>query len=635
MRRCKKLYRLMCERDYYVYISILLKRALVFIPLLLGSYVAKAQIDIDSLSRESPYGPLTTNFFTERQIKYGDTSKQSLDTLPDNFQRFDRVSLNDFRYQNLGNLGTALWPIFYEAPKVIGRTSGFFAYDQFFKSPDETRYFNTKSPYSSIKAIFGGEGRAIVDVQFSRNINPLWNVGFDVTTINADKQINSAGEGDRNTVSWAYDFYTSFQAPNGKYHALATFSRLRHRVIESGGIIPPEIDPTSNLFGYNDDAKIWLLNAESSELLINYHFYHQFQLTDLFQVYHILNHSKELNKFENENLTADAAFFDNFLISDSETFDRSELRTFTNELGVKGDYKNFFYGFYLKRRSLNLERKYLENPGVDNEDYAGAFLNYRLSDSAGVNFEGEVLRDGNYRIDATFQSKWLTMGFNSTQYAPSYLVEAYFGNHYEWYNDFSPVNSQTFSGKLNVQLGKLQLQPKASFTTINDYIYFNTEKLPAQAGGNITILSPGVDLNITFFKNLHFDSQLTYTMLGGSDDDKMRIPEIHANGKLYYENQLFNKVMWAQAGFDMHWRSAYFAMDYDPITQQFFLQNDFEIPSYLLADLFLSFKVKRIRWFFKMTNVLQNLEAEGYFITPYYTGQRRTFDFGVNWMFFD
>ena len=93
--------------------------------------------------------------------------------------------------------------------------------------------------------------------------------------------------------------------------------------------------------------------------------------------------------------------------------------------------------------------------------------------------------------------------------------------------------------------------------------------------------------------------------------------------------------MWAQIGFDIHWQSAYFAKDYDPVTQQFYLQNDFEIPSYLLADLFVSFKVKRIRWFFKMTNVLQNVEADGYFTTPYYTGQKRTLDFGVNWMFFD
>lgn len=635
MRRCKKLYRLMCERDYYVYRNILLKKALVLIPLLLGSYFTKAQIDIDSLSRESPYGPFTTSFFTEKQIKYGDTTGQFLDTLPDNFQRFDQVSLSNFRFQNLGNLGTALWPIFYEPPKIIGKTSGFSSYDHYFKSPDEIRYFNTKSPYSSITSVFGGEGRAVVDVRFSRNINPLWNVGFDVTTINADKQVNSSGDGDRNTISWAYDFYTSFKTPDDRYQVLANFSRLRHRVIESGGIIPPEIDPTSNLFGYNDDAKIWLLNAESSELMINYHVYHHFQLTKLFQVYHISNHTKELNKFENENLSADAAFFDDFLISTAETFDRSELKTFENELGVKGNYENLFYGFYVKRRTLNFQPKYLPNPGTEHENYAGAFLNYRMSDSAKVNFEGEYLTDGNYKIAATFHSKWLKLGFDNTQYAPSFLVDSYFGNHYEWYNNFSSVNSETLTGELNVKLGKLRLKPKASFTTINDYIYFNTDKRPAQAIGRITIFSPGVDFNIRFFRNLNFDSQFTYTRLGGSDADKMRIPEIHASGKLYYENLLFNEVMWAQVGFDMHWRSAYFAMNYDPITQQFFLQNDFEIPSYLLADLFVSFKVKRIRWFFKMTNVLQNLEAEGYFTTPYYTGQRRIFDFGVNWMFFD
>ncbi|MDN5211547.1 hypothetical protein QQ020_05780 [Fulvivirgaceae bacterium BMA12] len=618
-----------------VYKHILLKKALLVVVWLLGSYTSEAQINIDSLSKESPYGPFTTRFFTEKQIKYGDTTKHFLDTLPDNFQRFDQVSINDYRYQNLGNLGTSLRPIFYEAPKIIGKTSGFSSYNPYFKSPDEIKYYNTKSPYSSIKSVFGGEGRSVVDVQFSRNINPLWNVGFDVTTINADKQVNSSGDGDRNSISWAYDLYSSFSTPDNKYHVLANFSRLRHRVTESGGIIPPEVDPTSNLFGYNDDAKIWLLNAESSKLLINYHVYHHYQLNSLFQIYHILDRTKEVNKFEDDNLAGDGDFFTDFLISPTSTFDRSELKVFTNELGVKGDYNNLFYSFYVKRRSLNYVHKYLENEGIENEDYAGTYLIYRLSDSMSVNFEGEVLTDGNFKIQADFNSKWLNLGFNVNQHAPSFLVDNYFGNHYEWDNNFSSVNSETFKGAINVDLGKLLIRPTASFTTLNDYIYFNSQKRPAQAVGKITIFSPGLDLNLTFLKHMHMDSRFTYTRLGGSDQDKMRIPEIHANSKLYYENILFNKVMWAQVGFDMHWQSAYFAPDYDPVTQQFFLQNDFEIPSYLLADLFVSFKVKRIRWFFKMTNVLQNVEADGYFTTPYYTGQKRTFDFGVNWMFFD
>ncbi len=603
--------------------------------LLLNCIHTKAQINIDSLSKESPYGPYTTNFFTESQIKLNDTVLHFLDTLPTNFQRFDRVSIENWHYQNLGNLGTALWPVFYKAPDNIGRTSGFSSYDPYFKSPDKIRYFNTKSPYSSVRVVFGGEGRSNVDVQFSRNINPHWNVGFDVTTINADKQINSSGEGDRNTISWAYDFYSSYKTPNNRYHALVNFSRIRHRVNESGGIIPPEIDPTSNLFGYNDDAKIWLNNAQSSELMVNYHVYHQYTFNDLFQIYHILDRATEKNKFEDTNLGAERSFFQNFLIDDGETFDGSELNVFKNEIGIKGNVNQLYYSFYLRRRSLNFIPKYLPAPGRINENYGGGIARYRFGENTLASFGAEFLTGGNFKFDGAFESNWLDATFKSRKYLPSFIQNDFFGNHYEWHNNFQSVVSQTLDAKLKLQLGKLNFYPKMSYATIENYIYFNEEKRPDQTSDNITILSPGIDFDITFLKNMHLNSNLTYTLLEGDGADKMRIPELHLNSKLYYENLLFNNVMWAQIGFDMHWQSSYFAMDYDPITQQFFLQNRFEVPSYLIADLFISFKVKRFRWFFKMTNVLQNVEAEGYFATPYYTGQRRILDFGVNWMFFD
>lgn len=602
---------------------------------LIVCFGTSAQINIDSLSKESPYGPFTTQYFTEKQVKFNDTVLQFLDTLPDNFQRFDQVSLSNYRYQSLGNLGNSLWSVFYKSPDIIGRKSGFNSYDPYFKSREKVRYFNTKSPYSSVKAVFGGEGRAVVDVQFSRNIDAFWNVGFDVTTINADKQINSSGEGDRNTISWAYNFYTSFKTPDDKYHLLTNFSRIRHRVNESGGIVPPEIDPTSNLFGYNDDAKIWLSNAQSSELFVNYHIYHQYKLNELFQIYHVLDRSSENNKFEDTNLGVDGDFFDGFLIDESSTFDQSKLKIFQNELGVKGNVKHLFYSFYVKRRSLQYIPKYLPTNKIENENYGGTKLSYGLGPKTKVNFSGEFLTGGNFMVDGSFESPWLDAGFKSRKYLPSYLVSDYFGNHYEWHNTFPSTFSQSFDGRLKFKLGAFELFPSASFTTIDDYIYFNTNKLPERAEGNISILSPGVDLNLTFLKYLHFNNNLTYTTIEGDAADKIRIPEIHVNSKLYFENLIFDKVMWAQIGLDMHWQSSYFAMDYDPVTQQFFLQNDFEIPSYLIADLFISFKVKRVRWFFKMTNVLQNIEAEGYFATPYYTGQKRILDFGINWMFFD
>jgi len=262
-------------------------------------------------------------------------------------------------------------------------------------------------------------------------------------------------------------------------------------------------------------------------------------------------------------------------------------------------------------------------------------VRYKVNDSLFVKFSAEYMLGGNYKLEGFTESKWWHLRFISTKYQAPYLVNNYFGNHREWHNQFTSSRAQTFEGALKLNLGSFNFYPSISFATLNGFIYFDNDKLPVQADNDITMIIPGVDMNIRFLKHMHFNNQVKYTLKGGGAADVYRVPEIHANAKLYFEKNIFNKVMWAQIGLDMHWQSSFYAYDYDPVVQQFYLQDDFEIPSYLLADLFISFKVKRFRWAFKMNNVLQNLEAEGYFTTPYYTGQKRTFDFAVNWMFFD
>jgi hypothetical protein len=46
-------------------------------------------------------------------------------------------------------------------------------------------------------------------------------------------------------------------------------------------------------------------------------------------------------------------------------------------------------------------------------------------------------------------------------------------------------------------------------------------------------------------------------------------------------------------------------------------------------------RIDRVRIYFKVHNVLQKLGSPGYFATPFYPGQRRLFEFGLNWTFFD
>ena len=85
---------------------------------------------------------------------------------------------------------------------------------------------------------------------------------------------------------------------------------------------------------------------------------------------------------------------------------------------------------------------------------------------------------------------------------------------------------------------------------------------------------------------------------------------------------------------DAHYKSAYYAKAYDPVTRQFYLQDDFKIPEYLLLDLYINIRINTVRIFAKWTYFNQK-KGFGYFTTPYYIGQPKVIDLGVSWMFYD
>ena len=77
----------------------------------------------------------------------------------------------------------------------------------------------------------------------------------------------------------------------------------------------------------------------------------------------------------------------------------------------------------------------------------------------------------------------------------------------------------------------------------------------------------------------------------------------------------------------------FYGHDYDPTIQQYFLQDHFDIPEYLLADVFVNFKVGRAVLFAKLVFANEGFNIPGYFPTPYYLGQHRVFDWGIIWQF--
>ena len=74
---------------------------------------------------------------------------------------------------------------------------------------------------------------------------------------------------------------------------------MRHEVSESGGMIPPEIDPgtgDTTLWNYLD-ANVILSDAISLEKRGGFHIFHQFELDSVFQVYHQSDYNQQLNRY--------------------------------------------------------------------------------------------------------------------------------------------------------------------------------------------------------------------------------------------------------------------------------------------------------------------------------------------------
>ncbi len=576
------------------------------------------------------YGPTTTRYYFEHNVKYNRPEFNIVDTSIINLHRFHFVPFSGFTYQDLGNIGTALNPIFTDLPEQIGATSGFTLYDPYYNGTNDIRYYDTKSPFSKFRIIWGGQGRAITEAQYTRNINERINFGFRYRGYFIDKQIEREGRGDRAVEGTYYVLHGSLISKNGRYRALAYFNRNKHDVQEYGGIQSATGQPDDPEF-FDENRQITLRQAETVELRTNYHLYHQYTIGKIAQLYHSFDRYKQQNDFNNEVL--DSINFAEVVIDSVPVRDRSKIITTVNEIGIKGDAGKTFYSFYYKARLINFDYKYLLESEIPFEtDYLESFggFNIRFGNDSLSYIEtfGEYQLKGNYRLGGRLKNSW----FLTRRIAR---------------------RSTMLKAGFTIPLGKTFIEPDVFYTLHSNYIYFQEElqvrettqpgvldtlgyqARPFQAGGDISVLGTQVGFQVNFLKHLSFKTLIRLTNVSGSSADAIRVPEVFTVTQLAYHNIFFNGNLEVQTGIDLHWQTDYYAMGYDPAIMQYFVQDRFEVYSYPIFDIFVNAKINRGKVFLKLNNVYDLISGEGYFATPYYPGQTTILDFGVDWAFYD
>ena len=153
--------------------------------------------------------------------------------------------------------------------------------------------------------------------------------------------------------------------------------------------------------------------------------------------------------------------------------------------------------------------------------------------------DGVKLYDDNNVSYVSLVGKYLDLTYKHAEYKPTFLQQAYIGNHSLWINDFYSVFAQTFRGRLMFQLGPAFLSPTFRYDKIKDFIYFDEQQVPAQADEILFITSPGFQFKIDFLKHFTYEGSAVHTKITGDSTLLKQIPKWFINSRLYYNNIFF------------------------------------------------------------------------------------------------
>ncbi|MFK7900251.1 MAG: putative porin, partial [Cyclobacteriaceae bacterium] len=434
----------------------------------------------------------------------------------------------------------------------------------------------------------------------------------------------------------------------------ASFSHLKNRVATNGGIKADSTDDILTLFDFELEEANLTIDGKIIERRHNFHLLHQYQLTEGkgVQLFHQFETHSQVNRYSDFNVGANIDYYTskNYFVTDtifsandtlpfasSMTRDEFIFKQYRNKVGIKGSVKGLYYQLYArnslsKYTNKNFYSEY-ESPVFSEQFIGGAVLLDPVKDLRFIG-KAELGLGRDYLLNPELQFKKAKVGLKLLNYSPTLLQNRYESLHFSWNNDFRNTNLQELYANTSIQVGKIELTPSISISNLQRYIYFNQNATPDQAGNDFTIIKPSLGYKLALGA-LNIDGFVNYTKL--TDDSYLRVPEFLFQQSTYLEGRIFSRALHFQFGLDLKRSSSYFANDFNPITQQFYLQDSFKVPSYWLGDLFFNFKVKSTTVFFRLHNVLAGRVGNdaGYFTTPFYTGLPGSFDFGVKWPFFD
>jgi hypothetical protein len=618
-----------------------------------------AQLGTSDLKNESSIFSHQYTFIEDPYYYFIDTTFSSLHW----YHQGNARGSDNFDYSVLGSMGNPGNRLTFNSQINIWDYYSLGAYDFYFQKTSHIPFYHTRSPITEANYWMGYDRGQTFNIYHTQNINKDWNFLLNYN------RLNDLGFYAHNrNIKSKFLANTSYKNDKVGYEAKAYFMAEKMLTEENGGLVNDsalnssearillDVNLLDNLLG---DTRI----LRRQEFFID----QNYAISKLFNTKSgkdtSLNESEEVDSSITEKANGKIAightfkysfwansytgntvhdFYPNyFTIVNGDYTDSSGYRSYANTVYLLTQVgKKTRFDLKVGLKSLITEyggqgyRFSSGNWGVTGK------IGGRMAERVNVSANFDYILTGNLKESFDFNAKgnftllpWLRAfgGYQIAASYPEFFQSVYYSNNYIWENTFK----KELTNKVNYGIGWGK-DNKLEFTNyiVSDFVYFNENVQPVQSNEAVNVFRTELIQNFTIWNFLHQDNRVYYQVVGGNTA-AMPLPELVTRNSLYFEFNLFKKVLKCLVGAEMKYFSVYNSPSYDPATARFYNAMDREIGNYPLIDVFANFELRSARIFVKYEHVNEGLNGYDFFAAPNYAFPDRVLRVGITWRFFN
>lgn len=599
------------------------------------------------------------------------TNKQTLDSSVNNFDTYYSTPLS---YQHLGNNGAAAYSLIFKPNNKPGWDPGFHAFDVYKFKLEETKFYKTRRPFSTIGYMLASGAEQMINAGHTQSPRPNLNFGFDYRLISAPGRFVT-----QNNTHNSSRIFGNYQGKRKRYGATFVFMGNNIKASQNGGIVND-----SSLSDPNQRSRFSVpVRLGKSSLFQPNPFFTGIETGSIFKETTLfIRQSYDLgitDSLEVNDSTKEYLFYSKLRFQHTLTLEDKDFRY--NDFNADSTYYEDLYNINLNkpgRDSVYFREKWkvfkndfsiLQFPDTKNNSQfflAGVSLeNITRRDSITSNSYFNSFAHAEYR-NRTRDKKWNLLasgvfyltGLNKADYNASAFISRYvspqFGKVELHFSNTSRTPSFVFDDRSAFHLGNnlnlkkeniLQFGAKAnsrfvnlSFDNyfINNFTFFKSFTEKEQYNKPINLIQVSASKKIKLTKRINWYPEAVLQQVGA--DAPINLPLVYTRNRIAFEG-LFFKNLNLSTGLDIRYYTPYKAYDYSPINSQFTLQDTTTISNLPDINAYVHFRIKGFTAYVRGENLNTVSFRNGFgftnnnFAAPHYPTQGFTIRFGIKWWF--